>query len=79
MTIRPTCPMSAQGALDAGFLDARRKLLEIAAFLDRIERCQDAPAARNDPRYDFLRGAIEALKNDAPERAKRILQLYSKD
>jgi len=80
----PTCPMPQQKVIDAYFMEHRAKLLDIAAFLDRIERAQasgNATAATNKPGEDFritaYKDAIAILLDGQPQRARRILELLS--
>ena len=53
------CPMSAKEILDVYFIENRARLLDIASFLDRVDRCKDSQEAKNDFRY---RSFIRALK-----------------
>ncbi len=59
--------------LDLYFLDARCKLIEIAAFLDRVER---APGDA-DFRLDALRSALQHLGANQPSRAEQVLLAFS--
>jgi hypothetical protein len=59
--------------VDHGFVPARAKLIEVAAFLDRVERYQIA----DDFRCAALRDAAELLVDGRPERARRILEKLS--
>jgi hypothetical protein len=70
-------PLPANKALDNFFFDARCKLLELAAFLDRINRGRDASAVSNDPRLDKIRRALEVLHDQSGGRAERIQQIFS--
>jgi hypothetical protein len=76
---RPSAPtpVSAPKALDAYFLEARAKLLDLAAILDRIGRGADAPAAEGDPRLARVRQALEVLLDQSGGRAERIQQIFS--
>jgi hypothetical protein len=60
--------MSAKDVLDRFFLENRARLLEVAAFLDRIDRCEDAEAARSDYRYRALAAALSRLARDESDR-----------
>jgi hypothetical protein len=71
-------PLPAAKALDLYYLDARARLLDLAAILDRIDRGAD-PAAAADPRLVRLRRGVEALLAPAPARAERVQQLFSLD
>src|SRR3989442_320302 len=48
-------PLPADKALDAYFLEARCKLLDLAAILDRIGRGADSTVASADPRLARVR------------------------
>jgi hypothetical protein len=72
-------PLPAPKALDAWFLEARSKLLDLAAILDRIGRGQDFAKAENDPRIEKIRQALEVLHDLSGGRAERIQQIFSLD
>lgn len=59
--------------VDQGFIPVRAKLLEVAAFLDRVERY----AVADDFRCAALREAAALLVDGEPERARRILEKLS--
>lgn len=75
-TNTPTCPLPRQKVIDAYFIEHRAKLLDIAAFLDRIERAQ-AQKPGEDFRMTAFKDAIAILTDGQPERARRILELLS--
>jgi hypothetical protein len=61
--------MKRQQLLDLYFMDARAKLIDLAAFLDRIDRGEgDA-----DFRLDALRTAMGELAKCEPTRARDVL------
>jgi hypothetical protein len=70
--------MTRQQVLDLYFLDARHKLIEIAAFLDRIERA-DGPASTRQAKEDFrLKAFLDALaKLHGKDKAKNVLLAFS--
>ena len=70
----PTCPLPRSKVVDLYFLEHRAKLLDIAAFLDRVERT--APAAE-DFRVTALRSASAILLDDQPEKVRRVLEAFS--
>ncbi len=70
-------PLPAPQALDAYFLEARSKLLDLAAILDRIGRGADAASAAADPRMQKLRAALELLLSRSEGRAEGVQQLFS--
>ena len=59
--------------MDHGFVPTRAKLIDVAAFLDRVERYRTA----DDFRCAALREAAEVLVDGKPERARRILEKLS--
>lgn len=71
-------PLSSPKALDAYFLEARSKLLDVAAILDRINRGGAGPV-QNDPRLAKIRQALEVLHDLSGGRAERIQQIFSLD
>jgi hypothetical protein len=61
--------MNRQQLLDLYFMDARAKLIDIAAFLDRIDRAE----GEADFRYAAFRKALNELDRGEPVRAKSVL------
>jgi hypothetical protein len=72
-------PLPAAKALDQFFLDARARLLDLAAILDRVGRGSDAAGADTDPRMERVRRAVEVLRDESGGRAERIQQIFSLD
>jgi hypothetical protein len=70
-------PLPAATALDAYFLEARSKLLDLAGILDRIGRGRDGAAVADDPRLEKVRRALEVLQDKSGGRAERIQQIFS--
>ncbi len=72
-------PQTAAQVIDQYFLEHRAKVLDIAAFLDRIERASGgAPVADSkDIRVRALLKALDLLRDGKPDRARRILELWS--
>lgn len=66
-------PLPAAQALDAYFLEARAKLLDVAAILDRIDR----GGGVSDPRLERIRRAIQTLAESGPDRAAHLQELFS--
>jgi hypothetical protein len=65
--------MTRQQVLDLYFMDARCKLIELAAFLDRAERSSgDA-----DFRLRAFEEAIKELEKPGSNRAERVLLAFS--
>ena len=59
--------------MDQGFVPMRARLIEVAAFLDRVERYR----AADDFRCVALRAAAALLVDGKSERARRILEALS--
>jgi len=65
--------MTQQQVLDLYFLDARNKLIEIAAFLDRVERA----SGKDDFRFKAFKAAVAELGNAKKEKVKNVLLTFS--
>ena len=73
-------PLPANTALENYFFEARCKLLDIAAILDRVNRGQESgEVSANDPRIEKIRKALEVLHDQSGGRAERIQQIFSLD
>ena len=72
-------PLPANKALDSYFLDARARLLDLAAILDRIGRGVGAAGAAADPRLTRIRQALEVLADESGGRAERVQKIFSLD
>jgi hypothetical protein len=73
-----TCPLTGREVVDDYFLEHRAKLIDIAAFLDRLDRARPTGDEGGvDFRVAALRRAIAILTEPAPGRAARILDLLS--
>jgi hypothetical protein len=66
-------PMTRRQLLDLYFVDARARLIDIAAFLDRIERGEEA----EDFRAEAFRRALKELDQPGADRARRVLMALS--
>jgi hypothetical protein len=70
-------PLPAPRALDQFFLEARARLLDLAAILDRVGRGDGLEGAAGDPRMKRIHEAIAALQGEETGRAARIQQIFS--
>lgn len=70
-------PLTASAALDAYFLDARAKLLDLAATLDRVGRGAGADALGGDPRLERVRRGLAVLQGPGPDRAAAVQEVFS--
>jgi hypothetical protein len=66
-------PPAAVNLVDHGFMDARFKLIDIAAFLDRVQRAGQA----DDYRLKQFQQALACLAKADPTRAKEVLLTFS--
>lgn len=73
-----TCPQTREQVIAMYFLEHRAKLLDVAAYLDRLDRA-NSDAATADFRETAMAQAIRILGDGQPHRAKRILELLSDD
>ncbi len=72
--------LPSKTVLDQFYLEARARLLEVAATLDRVDR--GGMGSQDDPRLGLLRQAIHVLdqstsKNN-PDRAEQLQLLFSR-
>jgi hypothetical protein len=65
--------MTRQEVLDLYFMDARCKLIELAAFLDRMDRSE----GKSDFRDTAFREALAVLSSASAERTKAVLMSLS--
>jgi hypothetical protein len=68
------CPMNRTQVVDAYFMEHRARILDLAAFLDRVDR---AGTGTDDFRMQAFRAAVAILGDGKPERARRVLELLS--
>lgn len=59
--------------LDLQFIDARHRLIDLAAFLDRMDRHE----GEADHRLVALKKALPLLVEDRPDRARAVLEAFS--
>jgi hypothetical protein len=65
--------MTRQQVLDLYFMENRAKLIDLAAFLDRVDRAE----GEVDFRLEAFRDAMKRLSGDKPERARNVLLALS--
>ena len=71
-----SCPLARKHVVDLYFLEHRAKIVDIAAFLDRVDRAQPEGEAE-DFRVAAMRQALGVLTDGAGERARRVLDALS--
>jgi hypothetical protein len=62
--------------VDRYYLEHRAKLIDIAAFLDRVDRA-DPNGEGEDFRMAAFREALQILSSGEPARARRVLERLS--
>jgi hypothetical protein len=67
-------PQAALPVLDGYFLEARSKLLDLAAILDRIDR---GGGVSDDPRLARIRNAVQILNEKGVDRAELVQTIFS--
>ncbi len=72
-----SCLLNVNQVLDEYFLESRHRLLEVAAFLDRLDRAHDGIDPATDCRAAALRDAIDVLLDGGPQRARHIQMIMS--
>ena len=75
----PGSPKSARELLDLHFLDNRARLLDIASFLDRIDRSTGAAEARADFRYRAFERSLKLLLEPGDETRTTAIQIGYSD
>lgn len=70
-------PIGVPETIDRYFLENRHRLLDIAAFLDRIDRADGDGSAKDDFRIMAFRKAVAELLTPDCGRTERILTILS--
>jgi len=65
-------PLTAAEILELYFIENRARLLDVAAFLDRIDRYAGAAEAKQDFRYQALGKVLEILCQGGENRTTAI-------
>lgn len=73
----PTIPLDRTAVVDRYFMEHRAKLIDIAAYLDRVDRAAPRDDAGPDFRHEALRRALSILLDGKPDRARRVLESFS--
>ena len=70
---QPVHVMTRQRVLDLYFMDARSKLIDLAAFMDRVDRAE----GKEDFRMAAIRKALGELATNKKPRAQGVLLAFS--
>ena len=68
-------PLDRNQVVDRYFLEHRAKVIDVAAFLDRVDRASGGE--EEDFRVRGLRAAIGILLDGESDRARRVLEVLS--
>ena len=71
-----SCPLTQRQLIDEYFMEHRTKVLDIAAFLDRLDRAA-ARDAEDDFRYVAFRETLRELTSGTPGRVERAQMILS--
>jgi hypothetical protein len=71
------CPLTTRQIVDEYFIENRHRILDIAAFLDRIDRSSDGEDPTKDFRIGAFHKALTVLTDSNPDRLRRIHMTFS--
>ncbi len=71
-----TSPLSQRELIDEYFMEHRVKVLDLAAFLDRLERAREIDAD-DDFRLRSISEALAVLAGGAGDRVQRVQMIFS--
>lgn len=77
MSVKGVCPLSTRQIVEEYFIENRTKVLDIAAFLDRLERSADQEDPGADFRMRVFWKALDILACDGHSRVLRLQMLLS--
>ena len=72
-----SCPLTTRQIIDEYFIENRTRILEVAAFLDRLGRSADQAARASDFRMQAFSRALEALAAPSTGKVSQIQLLFS--
>jgi hypothetical protein len=70
-------PRSPSDVLSQEFLQTRAKILELAAFYDRLETLPESPG--DQQQMQLLQAACNILTDGQPDKAARVQLLFSRE
>ena len=75
--LEKSCPLPREQVIDRYFLEHRAKIIDVAAFLDRVDRAAPTSESAEDFRMVAFQRALMILSDGRGERARRVLDLLS--
>lgn len=71
-----TSPLTQRELIDAYFMEHRVQILDLAAFLDRLQRARELDA-QDDFRIRSVRDALAILTDGEGDRVRRVQMAFS--
>ena len=71
-----TGPLTQRELIDEYFMEERVKVIDLAAFLDRLDRAREIDA-EDDFRLRSIRGALAVLSGGDGNRVQRVQMIFS--
>ena|SRR5919201_3922273 len=71
-----TCPLTQRQLIEEYFIEHRTKILDLAAYLDRLDRARERDAP-DDFRLSAFHQALQVLSGPGGERMQRIQMILS--
>ena len=71
-----TSPLTQRELIDEYFMEERVKVIDLAAFLDRLDRAREIDA-EDDFRLRSIRDALAVLAGDDGNRVQRVQMIFS--
>lgn len=71
-----TSPLTQRELIDTYFMEHRVQVLDLAAFLDRIDRARELDA-EDDFRLRSIRATVAVLADGEGDRTQRVQMLFS--
>jgi hypothetical protein len=71
-----TSPLTQRELIDEYFMEERVKVIDLAAFLDRLDRAREIDA-EDDFRLRSIRNALAVLSGDDGGRVQRVQMIFS--
>jgi len=72
-----TCPLTQRELVDEYFIEHRTKILDIAAFLDRLDRARERDAEEDFRVVAFRKALAALLDGGGPSRMFQVQMLLS--
>jgi hypothetical protein len=72
-----SCPLTVNQILQEYFIENRTRILEISAFLDRLQRASDANNFSSDFRLDAFQRALNILASNETDKIGQIQLVFS--